>query len=149
VLRLERILGYASDAGIAGPLHALEHGGKVERILLSGDDMLRRRLHVVTDRGTECAVALPRKEKLGNGAVLLLEPERAILVQLERQQWLTLETDDPASALKIAYFAGNMHWPVRFEENRLRIALGGPEQHYLDRLAHLLQDGKVRRVRDA
>jgi urease accessory protein len=42
-----------------------------------------------------------------------------------------------------------MHWPVRFEANRLRIALGGPEQHYLDRLAHLLQDGKVRRVRDA
>lgn len=149
MLRLERILGYASDAGLVEPLHALEHDGKVERILLSGDDMLRHRLHVVTDRGTECAVALPRKERLGNGAVLLLEPQRAILVQLERQQWLTLETDDPAAALKLAYFAGNMHWPVRFDGNRLRIALSGPEPHYLDRLAPLLQDGKIRRVRDA
>lgn len=146
MLRLDSILGFATDPAIAARLHDLDHDGKVEHIVLAGEDTARRRLHVTTDRGTECAVTLPRSERLANGAVLLLESDRAIVVRLKEEEWLALQPRDAAAALELGYFAGNMHWPVRFDGTTLRIALHGPVQSYLDRLEHLLRDGRVRRA---
>ena len=146
MLRLDSILGLATDAATAHRLHALEHAGKVEYVVLAGEDTARRRLHVTTDRGTECAIMLPRSERLTNGAVLLLEPDRAVVVRLAEEAWLALVPRDAAAALELGYFAGNMHWPVRFDGDTLRIALHGPLDGYLDRLDHLFKDGRVRRA---
>jgi urease accessory protein len=148
LLRLTRVLGTASDAALAARLHELDHAGRVEHLSLSGADIGRHRLHAETDRGTECAIILPRSERLANGAVLLLEPERAIVVRLAEAEWLTLEPHDAAAAIELGYFAGNMHWPVRFDGARLRIQLNGPAADYLQRLEHLLANGRVRRVTD-
>ena len=148
MLRLDSILGTATDAAIAERLHHLEHGGKVEYIMLAGEDTARRRLHVTTDRGTECAILLARADRLSNGAVLLLEEQRAIVVRLKEAEWLALQPRDAAAALELGYFAGNMHWPVRFDGTTLKIALQGPVQTYLDRLDHLLKDGRIRQLRD-
>lgn len=148
MLRLENILGLATDPAIAGRLHDLDHAGKIEHVILAGEDTARRRLHVTTDRGTECAIMLPRSERLANGAVLLLDDDRAIVVRLKEEQWLALLPRDTAAALELGYFAGNMHWPVRFDGTILRIALHGSAQSYLDRLEHLLSDGRVRRADD-
>jgi urease accessory protein len=146
MLRLDSILGTATDADLAERLHHLEHDGKVEYVVLGGEDTARRRLHVTTDRGTECAIVLARTDRLSNGAVLLLERDRAIVVRLKEAEWLALQPRDAAAALELGYFAGNMHWPVRFEGTVLKVALHGPVETYLDRLSHLLQDGRIRRV---
>ena len=148
MLRLDSILGTATDAAIAEQLHHLEHRGKVEYIMLAGEDTARRRLHVTTDRGTECAILLARADRLSNGAVLLLEEQRAIVVRLKEAEWLALQPRDAAAALELGYFAGNMHWPVRFDGTTLKITLHGPVQTYLDRLDHLLKDGRIRQLRD-
>ena len=145
MLRLDSILGHATDAALAERLHHLEHDGKVEYILLAGEDTARRRLHVATDRGTDCAIMLPRSERLSNGAVLLLESDRAVVVRLKEAEWLALQPRDAAAALELGYFAGNMHWPVRFDGAALKIALHGPVEGYLERLDHLLKDGRIRR----
>ena len=71
MVRLESIVGMVTDAALAERLHHLEHDGKVEYIHLAGEDTARRRLHVATDRGTDCAIVLPRSDRLANGAVLL------------------------------------------------------------------------------
>ena len=149
MLRLDRILGHAGDPEFRNRLHDLDHAGQVERILVDGDDVQRHRLRVRTDRGTECAITLPRAERLANGAVLLLEPARAIVVRLAAPRFLALAPRDVAAAIELGYFAGNMHWPVRFAGPIMRIALQGPERPYLDRLAPLLGDGRIRRVDDA
>lgn len=146
MLRLESIVGLATDAALADRLHHLEHDGKVEYIHLAAEDTARRRLHVATDRGTDCAILLPRSDRLANGAVLLLERGRAIVVRLKEEAWLGLVPRDAAAALEVGYFAGNMHWPVRFDGTTLRIALHGPVESYLERLDHLLKDGRVRRA---
>jgi urease accessory protein len=146
MLRLDSILGHATDAALAERLHHLEHDGKVEYILLAGEDTARRRLHVATDRGTDCAIVLARSERLSNGAVLLLESDRAVVVRLKEAEWLTLQPRDAAAALELGYFAGNMHWPVRFDGAALKIALHGPAASYLERLDHLLKDGRIRRA---
>ena len=88
---------------------------------------------------------LPRTERLSNGAVLLLESDRAVVVRLREAEWLALQPRDAAAALELGYFAGNMHWPVRFDGAALKIALHGPAEGYLERLDHLLKDGRIRR----
>jgi urease accessory protein len=146
VLQLTRILGLATDGDIAARLHDLEHAGTVEQIVLDRQDMARHRLRARTDRGTECAIALPRAERLANGAVLLLDASRAIVVRMAEEAWLRLSPRDAAAALELGYFCGNMHWRVRFEGFVIAIALDGPPAAYLDRMAHLIADGRVRRA---
>ncbi len=145
-MRVTSLVGLASDADVGERLHALSHAGQVEYVILNRADMSRHRLRVVTDRGTECAIALPRSEKLANGAVLLLEAERAIVVRMQEEDWLDVVAVDDAAALELGYLAGNMHWRVRFDGTVLKIALDGPEASYLVRLAPLLDSGRVRRT---
>jgi urease accessory protein len=145
MLRLESIVGAATDPVISHRLHHLEHAGRVETIELDDEDTHRRRLRVVTDAGTDCAVILNRSQQLYNGAVLMLEDERAVVVRMREPRWLALRPRDTAAALELGYFAGNMHWAVRFDGAVLAIALSGPEQDYLDRLAPMLGDGRVRK----
>ena len=140
------LVGLASDADVGERLHALSHAGQVEYVTLSRADMSRHRLRVTTDQGTECAIALPRSETLANGAVLLLEAERAIVVRMQEEDWLDIAAVDDAAALELGYLAGNMHWRVRFDGAVLKIALEGPEASYLARLAPLLDSGRVRRA---
>ena len=83
MLKLETILGLATDPDIAEALHRLEHHGQVEYLTLSEADTQRHRLRALTDRGTECAIALPRHQHLSNGAVLLLEKDRAVVVRMQ------------------------------------------------------------------
>jgi urease accessory protein len=143
---LTHILGYATDHEIAHQLHDLAHDGAIHYITLNRQDTLRHRLRATTDRGDDIAIALSRTEQLANGAVLLLEPNRAIVVRMETERWLCLKAKDTSSALALGYFAGNMHWKVKFDEDVIRISLEGPEQSYLDRLHHLLVDGKASRI---
>jgi len=147
-LRLTRVLGSATDPAVAERLHRLDHAGAVEHLVLDERDMRRHRLRTETNKGTACLIALPREQSLADGAVLLLAEDRAIVVRAAEARWLALQPRDAAAALELGYFAGNMHWRVRFEGARLAVALEGPARDYLDRLAHLMADGRVRRADD-
>ena len=148
VIRLDRILGLKTDPDVSERLHQLEHCGQVERIELDRQDLARHRLRARTDRGQDCVIVLPRSQRLQNGSVLLLENDRAIVVSMREEQWLSLRPRDAAAALELGYFAGNMHWRVVFDGPRLRIGLDGPEESYLDRLAPMLADHRVKREVD-
>lgn len=148
LVKLTRIVGFATEPGIAERLHDLGHHGGVEHIVLARDDMSRHRMRVQTDRGRDCVIVLPRSERLSNGAVLLLEADRAIVVRMAEEKWLSLVPRDSAAALELGYFAGNMHWRVKFDGETLNIALEGPEQGYLDRLAPMLAAQKIGRRQD-
>lgn len=146
MLTLSKILGFASEPEIAERLHELGHAGRIESIEIARDDTHRRRLRVLTDRGTDCAIALPRDQRLSDGAVLALEPERAIVVRLADERWLALRARDTAAGLTLGYHCGNLHWRVRFEGDLILIALEGPEDDYIARVRPFLADGRARRV---
>jgi urease accessory protein len=146
LLVLNTIVGHAGDPGISRRLHDLGHAKQVEYITLGREDALRHRMRVVTDQGTECALALDRSLRLFDGAVLLLENEHAIVTRLSERDWLSLAPRDVAAALELGYHAGNSHWTVRFDGSIMRIALEGPEQSYLDRLAALFDTHRVTKV---
>jgi urease accessory protein len=138
MLKLLEVVGPVTDPVIADQLHHLEHHGRVETITLSEEDTQRRRLRVVTDAGTECALMLDRSAQLYDGAVVLLTEERAVVVRTQEP--------DTAAALEIGYFSGNMHWTVRFAGDVIEIAMQGEAASYLERLAPFLSDGRARHV---
>jgi len=144
VIRLSEIVGDSNDTQVAARLHSLEHNGRIEDVMLSRDDMARRRLRVLTSVGTECAIALPREQRLFDGAVLLLAEDRAIVVRMEPERWLRLQPVDAAAALELGYFAGNMHWRVKFECDTMQLAMTGSESDYLARLKPFLKSSRIK-----
>lgn len=148
VLRIEGIIGEAADPALHDALHALEHAGRLEYVTLGADDMLRRRLRATTDRGSECAIALAREDKLFDGAVLVLDDDRAVVVRAEETSWLVVAPADVAAAIELGYCSGNMHWRVAFAGPVLRIAMNGAKADYLARLAPLIDAGRVKEVGD-
>ena len=142
-LRLGAILACASAPSVHERLHELEGVGGVEYVSLSPRDMARRRLRVTTDKGTCCAIALPRGERLHDGAVLALGESRAIVVRVAGESWLRLRPACAADAMCLGYHAGNLHWRVRFDGEELLVAMDGPEADYLARLDELTRDGRV------
>lgn len=148
MLRLTAILGYASDPDFSERLHTLGHVGKVETVVLTRADAKRHRLRVTTDHGTEVAIALARDEALGDGAVLHLDEDQAVVVRMQEEEWLTFVPRDINAALELGYMAGNLHWRVRFTPAGLAVAREGPEHTYLDRVRPLLTSGRIWRAGD-
>jgi len=143
MLTLTAVLGHAAEPALAERLHHLAHHGAVEYLEVAPQDASRHRLRLVTDRGTDCAIALPREAHLDDGAVLLLETDRAIVVRLGAQRWIRLTPADAATALELGYLAGNLHWQVRFDGEALLVARHGPLDDYRARLAPLLAAARV------
>jgi urease accessory protein len=143
MITITGILGTASDPSLADRLHHLEHDDRVEILVVGDEDTSRRRLRGKTDKGTAVAIALERSDELVDGAVLLLEETRAIVLRKAEQRWLRLTPRDADAALEAGYCAGNHHWKVRFEPGALLIATQGPAEHYVDRLEHLVEAGRI------
>lgn len=143
MLIIERILGSRAEPALSESLHVLEHKGLVDALPIDPADIDRRRLRARTQAGTEIAVALPRDVKLYDGAVLLLEPARAIVVRVNAENWLRLTPHSAADALELGYHAGNLHWRVRFDGTSLLVALQAPVDDYLARLGVLVTEHRV------
>jgi urease accessory protein len=143
MITITGILGTASDPSLADRLHHLEHDDRVEILVVGNEDTSRRRLRGKTDKGTDVAIALERSDQLVDGAVLLLEETRAIVLRKAEQRWLRLTPRDADAALEAGYCAGNHHWKVRFEPGALLIATQGPAEQYVDRLEHLVKSGRI------
>ncbi len=145
-LLLTEILGALTDPDLHEALHRLEHRDQVDSLTIEPADLARRRMRITSAKGRDCALALPRSQKLFNGAVLALEADWALVVRVSEERWLRLRPRDAAAALELGYHAGNLHWRVRFEAGDLLVALEGPEETYLARLETQFSEGICERI---
>ncbi|MEJ8570061.1 urease accessory protein UreE [Microbaculum marinum] len=143
MVRIDSVVGSRLDPGLSDRIHHLEHHDAVEYVRLPTADTARKRLRVTTDRGTDCAIAIPRSQSLFDGAVLSLGDDRAIVLRVLEERWLRLRPATAADALELGYSAGNLHWRVRFDGGDLLVALEGPVEGYLARIAPLIEAGRV------
>jgi len=143
MLRIDRVLGSRVEPALSEELHRLEHQGAVDVVNVPATDLARRRLLTTTLGGEELAIALPRHEKLFDGAVLLLEQDRAIVVRAATERWLRLEPRSIADALELGYHVGNLHWRVRFGGEVLLVALEGRPEDYTARIENLISARRV------
>ena len=148
MITVTRILGTASEPSLADTLHRLEHQNRVEFLVVDRDDTLRRRLRAKTDKGTDIAIALERDDQLIDGAVLVLDDDRAVVLRVTQERWLRIEPRDSDAALEAGFCAGNNHWRVDFQPGALLIAMQGPAEQYLSRLDPLLSTGKIKVTSD-
>lgn len=148
MLRLHGIVGRADDPAFEAVLHQLEHSDGIELLYVPPSDAGRKRFRLTTDRGTDCAVSLDRDEDLSDGAVLYVDPARAIIARFGEQEVWRLKPRDQAAALKLGWNAGNLHWRVRFEGDCLTILLDAPLHTYRARILPLLEDGDVEELGD-
>ena len=148
MITVTRILGTASEPFLADTLHRLEHQNRVEFLVVDRDDTLRRRLRAKTDKGTDIAIALERDDQLIDGAVLVLDDDRAVVLRVTQERWLRIEPRDSDAALEAGFCAGNNHWRVDFQPGALLIAMQGPAEQYLSRLDPLLSTGKIKVTSD-
>jgi urease accessory protein len=143
MLLIERIIGCRLDPALSNRLHELEHSGAIDMLMVSAADVARRRFRATTTKGAELAIALPRDQHLFDGAVLLLDADRALVVRLDEQRWLRLQPRGIPEAIELGYQAGNLHWRVQFEREALLVAIEAPVEDYLKRLEPLLSGGLV------
>jgi urease accessory protein len=141
--RIDRVLGSRLEPDLSEELHRLEHRGAVDIVHVPVADLARHRLLITTRGGEELAIALPRHQKLFDGAVLLLDGERAIVVRAATERWLRLEPRSISDAVELGYHVGNLHWRVRFGGEVLLVALEGRPEDYTARLENLISARRV------
>ena len=143
MLRIDRVLGSRLEPEFSEELHRLEHRGAIDVVNVPVADLARRRLLITTRGGEELAIALPRNQKLFDGAVLLLDDKRAIVVRAASERWLRLEPRSISDAVELGYHVGNLHWRVRFGGEVLLVALEGRPEDYTARLENLIASRRV------
>ena len=125
-------------------IHKLEHEEAVDTIRLNVDDLSRRRFTSETTFGKTVGISLPRSLKLFDGAVLEISEGYCLVVKVEPENWLRLEVQSADVALRLGYFAGNLHWAVKFDQNSLSVAISGNVNSYLDRINNVFTDYEVK-----
>lgn len=105
--------------------------------------MGRRRFRAQNQFGTFFGVSLPRDGLLEDGAVLLLDSDRAVIVDAEENPELSLRATTIAGGIQPGWHAGHLHWKVRMVDESVAVMLEGPTDEYLDRIRPLLASGAI------
>jgi urease accessory protein len=145
---LDGIVGWATDEAVADRLHELRHEHAVEYLHLDVHDLDRSRLRATSDAGTDYAIVLPRGSALADGAVLVLEPDRAVVVRSGAPRTMTLRAKDIGAALRLGFLAGHLHWKVDQHDETVVVHLEGPRADYTSRIVELLESGRVESLDD-
>lgn len=143
---IDEIVGHELEDGIARKLHDLRHRHGVEYVNLDAVDLDRSRLRVTSDAGRDYAVALDRDKRLVDGAVLLLDDTRAVVVRAGAPKTWTLSAGDVPSAMQLGFLAGHLHWKATMSGSAMTVVLEGPESDYRARIAELLESGSVEQI---
>jgi len=142
-LNIHRVLGSRLEPSFSEKIHRLELRNAVDEVRLPAAAFESPELRVTTRGGQELAIALPRHEKLFDGAVLQLDDNRAIIVREAGRRCLRLQPRSISDAIELGYHIGNLGWPVRFEGDVLLVAMHGRTENYVVRLGELIWSRRV------
>ena len=131
---IHTIIGSYSDDEYHNLIHEMEASGAVDFLELSNIDLSRRRFRHKTRMGVELAISLDRDIKLFDGAILEIKEKSAIVVKVKPEKWLKVRSKKVGLNLKLGYFAGNLHWAVRFADDSIFIEIQENSTEYKNRL---------------
>jgi urease accessory protein len=143
MLRIGHIIGSRLEPVYSEKLHRLELRDAVDELCLLPDHLDRQELTATTCGGQDVAIALPRHERLFDGAVLLLDDSSAVVVRAAGQRWLRLQPRSISDAIELGCHIGNLGWRVRFEGDVLFVAVEGRAENFVVRLGELIWSRRV------
>lgn len=137
------IVGWVTDQAVADRLHELSHHPDLEYLHLDVHDLNRKRLRATSVAGTDYAIVLQRDSALADGAVLLLEPDSAVVVRAGAPRTMTLRANVIGAAMRLGCLAGHLHWKVEQGDDTVVVHVEGPESDCISRTVELLESGRV------
>jgi urease accessory protein len=143
MLSINHILGSRLEPAFSEKIHRLELHNAVDEVRLAAPALEQHELRVTTQGGVKLAIALPRHERLFDGAVLMLNDVEAIVVREAGRRCLRLQPRSISDAIELGYHIGNLGWPVRFEGDVLFVAMQGRAENYVVRLGELIWSRRV------
>ena len=93
---------------------------EIEKIVVKSDDLERKIMRVTSDKGVEYGISLKESgDKLENGAILYNDGKKIIIIETDVEKALVVSPKDMNQMGEIAHFLGNMHTPVKVENNKI------------------------------
>ena len=126
MILIEKISGNVkSDIDLKLAYQNMNNHGKVEKISVGRVESERVRMRKVSDKGTDLALTLPQGSRLRDGDVVLHTQDRMIIVCIAPENvaivefFNNIQTDHLLKVgLTIGHAIGNLHRPLRIEEDR-------------------------------
>jgi urease accessory protein len=99
-------------------LHHLD-GLERDTIVLRWEERRKSRQRLVSERGTEIALALPTGTILKDGDILYLDDRCYVTVEEAKEDVIVISPEDMAEGAAIAYEIGNRHLPISIENGTI------------------------------
>jgi urease accessory protein len=132
--QIDGIVGNTDDETLAAQIADHEAAGTLERVVIEPGERKRSRLRVETDAGTDLGLVPDRD--LRSGDVLVLEPERAVVVEFERREAAIVDLPEPTERAlgrmaELGHRVGNQHWDLAVHDGALYVPVAA-DQHIVE-----------------
>lgn len=128
--RVDGIVGTTNDPDLAAEIEAHEAAGTLEAVVLDSADRRKSRLRVETDAGTDLGILVDKPE-LSAGDILLLDDDRAVVVEFQPREAFVIELPEAAEStsaestlattVELGHRIGNQHWDIAIEERTVYV----------------------------
>ena len=126
MILIEKIIGnVVADLELKSVYESMKKDDKVENISIGRLESERVRMRKVSDKGTDIALTLPQGSHLHDGDVVSHTQNSMIIIRIEPENVavVNLRKNIPPDhlfkvALTIGHTIGNLHRPLRIEEDR-------------------------------
>jgi urease accessory protein len=110
-----RHVGGIADAG------TWDRARAVDRVVLSADDRLRRRIVLTTEKGMELLLDFAAPVMLRDGDGLVLEDGSVVMVAGQAEPLIEISAKAPLDFVRLAWHIGNRHTDIQFIDKSFRI----------------------------
>jgi urease accessory protein len=97
-----------------------------ETVKITRFESTRVRMRKTSDKGTDVALILPQGAQLRDGDIIMLEPDKLIIVEIEPENVAMIEIKNNIREneiievpVKIGHTIGNLHRPIKVEGNKI------------------------------
>jgi urease accessory protein len=143
MININSIVGnIKKDDGLNAKYHVMMDNRSIEVVRISRIEAERIRMRKTSDKGNDVAIELPQNSRLRDGDVLLSTADKFIVVQVTPELVAVVSLKNMENthlfkaAVRIGHTIGNLHRPIRLENNKIFVPIQADSE--LDLLRKLL-----------
>jgi urease accessory protein len=130
MININSIIGnIRNDDKLNAKYHVMTDNRSAEVVRVTRIEAERIRMRKTSNKGNDIAIELPQNSRLRNGDVLLSTADRMIVVEIapERVAVVSLKNMKDnhlfETAVRIGHTIGNLHRPIRLEDNKIFVPI--------------------------
>jgi urease accessory protein len=97
-----------------------------ETVKITRLESSRVRMRKASDKGTDVALILPQGARLRDGDIIMLEPDKLIIIEIEPENVAMIEIENNIEQdhitevpVRVGHTIGNLHRPIKLEGNKI------------------------------